>query len=76
MASGTVKWFKNTYGFITPNDGGQDVFVHYSALGGDGYRTLEAGQTVEYDLTTGKDGRPAAQNVSIVGGTARAAGAA
>lgn len=50
---GTVRQFKETYGFITPQEGGDDVFVHYSKLVGEGFRTLKKGQLVEYSL--GKD---------------------
>lgn len=51
MAKGTVKWFNETkgFGFITPEAGGKDVFVHFSAIQGDGFRTLREGQEVEYE---------------------------
>lgn len=51
MARGTVKWFNNAkgYGFIIPDEGGDDLFVHYSYVNMEGYRTLKAGQRVEYD---------------------------
>jgi len=54
---GTVKWFNNSkgYGFIA-RENGQDVFVHYTAIGGDGYKTLEEGQTVEFEVTEGPKG--------------------
>lgn len=67
MVTGTVKWFSNDkgYGFITPADGSKDVFVHFSALDGDGYKTLEEGQTVQYEVTQGQKG-PQAQKVSVV----------
>lgn len=60
MAQGVVKWFSNQkgYGFIT-QDGGKDVFVHYSAVGGDGFKTLEEGQRVEFEVTTGPKGEQA-----------------
>ena len=50
MATGTVKWFnrRKGFGFIIPDDGGSDIFVHYSGIGGDGFRTLVDGQKVEY----------------------------
>ncbi|MFP6639776.1 MAG: cold shock domain-containing protein, partial [Myxococcota bacterium] len=50
MATGTVKWFSEQkgYGFITPEDGGKDLFVHYSNIVGDGFRNLQDGQAVEY----------------------------
>ena len=66
--TGKVKWFNESkgYGFITSDDGengqGQDCFVHYSAIEGEGYRTLTEGESVTFDLTQGKKG-PAAENV-------------
>ena len=64
MASGTVKWFNSQkgYGFITTDDG-EVVFVHYSAIGGTGFRTLEQGQRVQFEITQGPKGLQAA-NVS------------
>ncbi len=58
MATGRVKWFNNAkgYGFILPDDGGEDLFAHYSAIEMDGYRTLKAGQQVEYDTEQGPKG--------------------
>mgnify|MGYP000994490431 CR=1 FL=1 len=58
MSKGLVKWFSNQkgYGFITPDGGGKDVFVHHSGIVGDGYKTLEEGQVVEFDVTEGKKG--------------------
>lgn len=66
MAKGTVKWFNNSkgYGFIT-DENGDDVFVHYSGLNMEGFKTLEEGQTVEYELTDGAKGRQAV-NVTVV----------
>jgi CspA family cold shock protein len=67
MAQGTVKWFNadKGYGFIAV-EGGQDVFVHFSAIAGDGYRSLEEGQKVEFDITQGQKG-PQAENVMAIG---------
>ena len=58
MANGTVKWFNNAkgYGFIAPQDGGDDVFVHFSAIKSDGYRTLNEGQAVSYEVEQGPKG--------------------
>ena len=63
---GTVKWFNNEkgYGFIS-RDGGPDVFVHYSAIGGSGYRSLQEGQAVEFDVAPGRKGEEA-QNVRVL----------
>ena len=64
MATGTVKFFNNDrgFGFITPTSGEKDVFVHASNLAGDGHKSLEEGQQVEFDLAEGRKG-PEAQNV-------------
>ena len=64
MATGTVKWFspEKGFGFITQEDGGPDVFVHFSAVQGEGYRNLEENQKVEFDVTAGPKG-PQAANV-------------
>jgi CspA family cold shock protein len=64
MTTGTVKWFnpEKGFGFITPEDGSADVFVHFSAIQGSGYRNLEENQKVEYDLGQGPKG-PQASNV-------------
>ena len=66
MATGTVKWFSEQkgYGFITPDDGGKDLFVHFSNIDGDGYRNLTDGQNVEYQTTDGRKG-PEAANVKL-----------
>jgi CspA family cold shock protein len=62
MATGTVKWFSSEkgYGFITPDDGSPDVFVHFSAIAGEGYKNLDEGQKVEYEVTKGPKGPQAA----------------
>ncbi|GIF14885.1 transcription antiterminator/RNA stability regulator CspE [Actinoplanes teichomyceticus] len=64
MATGTVKWFNGDkgFGFITQDDGGADVFAHFSAIATSGYRTLEENQRVEYDVTQGQKG-PQAENI-------------
>jgi len=66
VASGTVKWFNSEkgFGFIQQDDGGADVFVHYSAISSSGYRELAEGQKVEYDVTQGQKG-PQAENVRV-----------
>ena len=72
MAQGTVKWFnaEKGYGFITVEGGGQDVFVHYSAIDMAGYKVLEEGQQVEYSTTSGPRG-PQAEEVHPLGGAPR-----
>ena len=65
MATGTVKWFNTTkgYGFIQPDDGGADVFVHISAVERAGLRSLNEGQKVSYELEKGRDGKVSATNL-------------
>ena len=67
MASGTVKWFNPTkgYGFIQPDDGSKDAFVHISAVEKAGLSTLNEGQRVSFDLVSGRDGKMSADNLSI-----------
>ncbi|MDX9740621.1 MAG: cold-shock protein [Gammaproteobacteria bacterium] len=64
VVTGTVKWFNDSkgFGFITPEDGGKDVFVHHSAIQGTGFKTLAEGQKVQFEVTQGPKG-PAAENV-------------
>ncbi|MDP8262154.1 MAG: cold-shock protein [Candidatus Ancaeobacter aquaticus] len=66
MPKGTVKWFDNTkgYGFITP-ESGSDVFVHHSAIQGDGYKTLDEGQNVEFEIQQGAKGEQAVNVTKI-----------
>ena len=67
MSKGQVKWFNNAkgFGFILPDDGGDDLFAHYSAIGMDGYKTLKAGQLVSFDAIEGPKGLHAA-NIQAV----------
>ena len=66
MATGTVKWFNESkgFGFISPDDGSKDVFVHFSAIASEGFRSLAEGQQVTYDVEDGPKG-PQAANVKI-----------
>lgn len=67
MANGTVKWFNATkgFGFIQPQDGGKDVFLHISAVERAGLRTVADGQAVTYDIESGRDGRQSASNLAL-----------
>ncbi|MGK9235151.1 cold-shock protein [Inquilinus limosus] len=67
MATGTVKWFNTTkgFGFIQPDNGGKDVFVHISAVEAAGLRTLNEGQQVSFELARGRDGRESAANLQV-----------
>ena len=68
MPTGTVKWFNATkgYGFIEPDDGGKDTFVHVSAVQEAGMQQLQEGQKVEFELVPGRDGRQAAGSIKAV----------
>jgi len=67
MARGTVKWFNDQkgYGFITPEDGSKDVFVHYSSIQGNGFKSLRDGQLVEFEVTQGPKGAQASNVVCL-----------
>ena len=68
MPSGTVKWFNKTkgYGFIQPDDGSKDVFVHISAVDRAGLETLAEGQKVQFELSRGRDGKTSADNLKAL----------
>jgi CspA family cold shock protein len=68
MATGTVKWFNPTkgYGFIEPEDGGKDAFVHISAVERAGLSTLNEGQKVSYELQEGQNGKTSAEDLSVL----------
>jgi len=67
MATGTVKWFNETkgFGFITPDDGSEDVFAHFSAIKAAGFKTLKEGQKVSYEVTMGPKGKQAS-NIQVL----------
>lgn len=68
MAKGTMKWFSDQkgYGFVTPDGGGKDLFVHYSSIQGEGFKTLAEGDKIEFEATEGPKG-PQASNVRKLG---------
>ena len=68
MATGTVKWFNPAkgYGFIEPEDGSKDAFVHISAVEAAGLSTLNEGQKVSFDIEAGRDGKSSAANISVI----------
>ncbi|ERS89168.1 MULTISPECIES: cold-shock protein [Halomonas] len=67
MATGTVKWFNDTkgYGFISPDDSGDDLFAHFSEIQADGFKTLQDGQKVSFEVTQGKKGLQAS-NIKVI----------
>ena len=69
MATGTVKWFNDSkgYGFITPDEGSKDLFVHFSNIAGDGFKSLSEGAKVEFDEREGQKGPEATNVVAIAG---------
>ena len=73
MASGSVKWFSNRkgYGFITPEDGGKDIFVHHTGIKGEGYKTLEEGQQVDFEVIQGPKGEQATNVLKKEGAPAK-----
>jgi len=69
MATGIVKWFNTTkgFGFIEPEDGGKDAFVHISAVERAGLRSLDEGQRISYELEARRDGKSSAENLTVIG---------
>ena len=67
MSTGTVKWFNDAkgFGFVTPDQGGKDLFAHFSAIQGDGFKSLKEGQKVSYDVTSGPKGDQASNIRSV-----------
>jgi len=74
--SGTIKWFSNAkgFGFIVNENGAQDIFVHYSAIIGDGYKTLKSGQIVNYEIKDGEKGLHAENVIPVFNGKLRTTG--
>jgi len=72
MPTGTVKWFNNAkgYGFVTPDGSSLDVFIHFSAIDMDGYKTLKEGQKVQFDISEGPKGLHAARLQAVIEGVA------
>jgi CspA family cold shock protein len=68
MATGTVKWFNDSkgFGFITPDEGGEDLFAHFSAINMSGFKTLKEGQKVSFEVTNGNKGKKQASNIQAV----------
>lgn len=68
MATGTVKWFNDSkgYGFITPDDGGEDLFAHFSAINMSGFKSLKEGQKVSFEVTNGNKGKKQASNIQAI----------
>ena len=68
MATGTVKWFNDAkgYGFITPDDGGEDLFAHFSSIQSQGFKSLKEGQKVSFEITAGNKGKKQASNIQAV----------
>ena len=68
MATGTVKWFNDSkgFGFITPDEGGDDLFAHFSAINMPGFKTLKEGQKVSFEITAGNKGKKQASNIQAI----------
>ena len=68
MATGTVKWFNDAkgFGFITPDEGGEDLFAHFSGINMPGFKTLAEGQKVSFEVTAGNKGKQQASNIQAV----------